>query len=41
MKREPFWSDSKVVGDYDFVLGQARRKDRKSIVEAGSGLCYL
>ena len=41
MQRESFWSDSRVVGDYDFVLRQAKRKDRKNIVEAGSGLYYL
>lgn len=41
MPRESFWGDSRVVGDYEFVLRQARRKDRKSIVEAGSGLFYL
>jgi len=41
MQRESFWGDSRVVGDYEFVLGQARRKERKNIVEAGSGLCYL
>jgi hypothetical protein len=41
MNREPFWSDSSVVGDYSFILKQAKRKDRKNIVEAGSGLCYL
>ena len=41
IQRESFWSDSRVVGDYDFVLRQAKRKDRKNIVEAGSGLYYL
>ena len=41
IQRESFWGDSRVVGDYDFVLRQAKRKDRKNIVEAGSGLYYL
>ena len=41
IQRESFWSDSRVVGDYDFVLRQAKRKDRKNIVEAGSGLYCL
>ena len=41
IQRESFWSDSRVVGDYEFVIKQAKRKERKNIVEAGNGLCYL
>ena len=41
MQRESFWSDSRVVGDYEFVFKQTKRKERKNIVENESGTCYL
>jgi putative transposase len=41
MSRESFWSEARAVGDYEFVLNQAKRKDKKHIVETGCGLCYF
>ena len=41
MSRESFWSEARAVGDYEFILKQAKRKDKKHIVETGCGLCYF
>ncbi len=41
LRRESFWSESRAVGDYEFVFKQAKRKERKNIVKTENGPCYL
>ena len=39
--KEKFWSAAKVVGEYEFVSGQTKRKEKKKIIEIENGLCYF
>lgn len=38
LRREAFWTESKCVGDEDFVNNMADKKERKKIFEVGKGI---
>ena len=39
LRREPWWTSAKVVGDRDFVAQQVGKRRAKDIVEAADGTC--
>ena len=41
VRREAYWTESKCVGDEDFVNGIAGKKERKNISETGDGTFYF
>jgi putative transposase len=41
VRREALWTESKCVGDEDFVTGIAGKKERKNISETGDGTFYF
>ena len=41
LKREPWWSQSKIVGDRRFVLSMIEKRRIKDIVISGDGLAYV
>ena len=41
LKREPWWSEARIVGDKDFVSSLVDRRRKKDIVAPGSDTFYI